>query len=222
MVERIKTMQATISADIISSTSISKEGTIELKRKIDDLFQLLETKYPGFWGRQIKGDYIECIIPNAVDSFRIALIIKSFIKSTQLKNSLENKKFQTYGIRIAIGIGEMRIIDKVANIMDGEAIYLSGRTVEKMRTPKKGTLKINTNNTFYRSSLHTIAILTDAIMNNATKRQSEVIFHKLLSKKECEIAKEMKISQAGVNKHTTSAQWYCIEEALNYFERIKF
>ena len=125
-------MQATISADIISSTSISKEGTIELKRKIDELFQLLETKYPGFWGRQIKGDYIECTIPNAVDSFRIALIIKAFIKSTQLNRSLENKKFQTYGIRIAIGIGEMRIIDKVANIMDGEAIYLSGRTVEKI------------------------------------------------------------------------------------------
>lgn len=215
-------MYATISADIVSSTSLSKEGTIELKQKIDSLFQLLGEKYPDFWGRQIKGDYIECLIPNVSDTLRIALIIKSYIKSLDLSKSKQNKNFQTYGIRIAIGIGNMRIIDKKEGILDGEAIYLSGRAIENMSSLSKGTLSVNINNDTISSSLYTIAILIDALMNNATKRQSEVLYYKLLSVKEVDIAHKMGIKQASVNEHSSLAKWYCIEEALNYFEQIKF
>ena len=214
-------MYATLSADIVSSTSLSKEGTIELKQKIDNLFQLLGEKFPGFLGRQIKGDYIECLIPKVSDSFRIALLIKSYIKSITLPEIKQCKNFQTYGIRIAIGIGEMRIIDKEEGLLDGEAIYLSGRAINNMTSPNKGTLSINVNNN-QSSALFTIALLTDALMNNATKKQSEVLFYKLLSVKEEDIAEKIGISQPGVNNHSTSAKWYCIEEALDYFEQIKF
>ena len=126
-----------------------------------------------------------------------------------------------YGIRIAIGIGEMRIIDKEEGLLDGEAIYLSGRAINNMTPPNKGTLSINVNNN-QSSALFTIALLTDALMNNATKKQSEVLFYKLLSVKEEDIAEKIGISQPGVNNHSTSAKWYCIEEALDYFEQIKF
>lgn len=215
-------MYATLSADIVSSTSLSKEDTIELKNKIESLFQLLENKFPCFWGRQIKGDYIECLIPNVSDSFRIALIIKSYIKSITLPGIKQSKNFKTYGIRIAIGIGDMRIIDKKEGILDGEAIYLSGRAIENMTSLNKGTLSIQINNDILFSALNTIAVLTDALMNNATKKQSEVLFYKLLSVKEEDIADKLGIKQPGVNNHSSSAKWYCIEEALNYFEQIKF
>jgi DNA-directed RNA polymerase specialized sigma24 family protein len=91
-----------------------------------------------------------------------------------------------------------------------------------MTSPNKGTLSIQINNDIHSSALNTIAILTDALMNNATKRQSEVLFYKLLSVKEEDIADKLGIKQPGVNNHSSSAKWYCIEEALNYFEQIKF
>ena len=50
-------MYATISADIVSSTSLCIEETIALKQRIEDLFSVLEKRFPGFWGRLIKGDY---------------------------------------------------------------------------------------------------------------------------------------------------------------------
>ena len=115
----------------------------------------------------------------------------------------------------------MRIIDKEEGLLDGEAIYLSGRAINNMTSPNKGTLSINVNNN-QSSALFTIALLTDALMNNATKKQSEVLFYKLLSVKEEDIAEKIGISQPGVNNHSTSAKWYCIEEALDYFEQIKF
>lgn len=215
-------MYATISADIVSSTSLSKEGTIELKHKLETLFKKLEERYPNFWGRQIKGDYIECLIPNVSDAFRIALIIKSYIKSIVLPDFKQSKKFQTYGVKIAIGIGEMRIIDRKENILDGEAIYLSGRAIENIKSLNKGLLSININNKRLSPSLSTIAILTDALMNNATKRQSKVLYYKLLSIKEIEIANLMGIKQSSVNEHSALAKWYCIENAINYFENINF
>ncbi len=215
-------MFATISADIVSSTSLSVAETIELKQKIEKLFGTLKNRYPDFWGRQIKGDYMECVVRDVSNVFRTALIIKSYIKSFAVTGSKETKDFQTYGVRMAIGIGNMRIMDTKQGILDGEAIYLSGRALEKMGSLNKGALTIQIAKEQLSESLHTIAILTDAILNNMTFRQSEVVYYKLLGLKETEIAKEIGISQASVNKASSSAKWYCIEEALNYFEHIKF
>jgi len=215
-------MYATISADIVSSTSLSEVETVELKQYVEDQLKMLESLYPNFWGRLIKGDYIECVIPNVSDAFRIALIIKNSIKAFEINKTIGNKLFYTYGARIAIGIGKMRIINKEQDIMDGEAIYLSGRSLAKMGSLSKGALTIETINKDLSQRLQVIAVLTDAILNNTTSKQSQVVYYKLLGYKESEIAKKMKIYQSGVNNHSSSAKWYCIEEALNYFEQIKF
>lgn len=216
-------MYATISADIVSSTSLCIEETIALKQRIEDLFSVLEKRFPGFWGRLIKGDYIECLLPSAKDGFRVALIIKSCIKSFPIAEPKKKKLFQTYGIRIALGIGDMRIVDKEQGIMDGEAIYLSGRTLSGMGAPNKnGTFLIEPADMQLKPALQTVGMLTDALLNNATKRQSEVIYYKLLSKSEQEIADILGVKQSGINQHSTSAKWYCIEEALNYFEQLNF
>lgn len=216
-------MYAAISADIVSSTSLCIEETIALKQRIEDLFSVLENRFPGFWGRIIKGDYIECLLPSAKDSFRVALIIKSCIKSFPVAEPKKKKLFQTYGIRIAVGIGGMRIVNREHAIMDGEAIYLSGRTLSGMGTPNKnGTFIIEPADKQLKPALQTVGMLTDALLNNTTRRQSEVVYYKLLSKSEQEIANILGVKQSGINQHSTSAKWYCIEEALNYFEQLNF
>lgn len=216
-------MYAAISADIVSSTSLCIEETIALKQRIEDLFSVLEKRFPGFWGRIIKGDYIECLLPSAKYSFRVALIIKSCIKSFLVAEPKKKKLFQTYGIRIAVGIGDMRIVDREHGIMDGEAIYLSGRTLNGMGAPNKnGTFIIEPANRQLKPALQTVGMLTDALLNNTTRRQSEVVYYKLLSKSEQEIANILGVKQSGINQHSTSAKWYCIEEALNYFEQLNF
>lgn len=216
-------MYAAISADIVSSTSLCIEETIALKQRLEQLFPVLEDKSPGFWGRLIKGDYIECLLPSVKDAFRIALIIKSCIKAFPVAESKEKKLFQTYGIRMAMGIGDMRILNREQDIMDGEAIYLSGRTLSGMGAPtKNGTFLIEPADRKLKPALRTVGMLTDALLNNATRRQSEVIYYKLLSKSEQEIADILGVRQSGVNQHSTSAKWYCIEEALNYFEQTRF
>lgn len=215
-------MFATISADIVSSTTLSVDETIKLKQQLSALFALLSKTFPDFQGRQIKGDYIECIMNNAQNVFRVALILKSFVKSFHIAANKDTKLFQVYGIRTAIGIGTMRIVNTEEGIWDGEAIYRSGRSLEEMNLLNRGTLTIQTFDPNQTATLQVIASLTDALFNDMTLRQSEVIFHKLLGFKETEIAEKLGISQSGVNKASTATKWYCIEEALKYFENLQF
>lgn len=216
-------MFATISADIVSSTSLSVDETIGLRQRIESLFALLKDKYPDFTGRQIKGDYIECVMQDVSNVFRVALVIKSCIKSFNIAgNKKSAKNFQVYGLRMAIGIGDMRIVNTEQGIWDGEAIYMSGRALEGMNVLNKGTLSIKTSKKQLSSPLQTIALLTDAIVNDMTIRQSEVVYYKLLGFKETDIAQKLGISQSGVNKASSATKWYCIEEVLKYFEQINF
>ena len=90
-------MYATISADIVSSTSLSIDETIALKKGINSLLQSLDGKFLGFWGRLIKGDYVECLLPNPANALRTALILKTFVKSFAVNMAKEMKLFSTYG-----------------------------------------------------------------------------------------------------------------------------
>lgn len=89
-------MYAAISADIVSSTSLSIDETLSLKKRIENLFLVLQDIYPCFWGRLIKRDYMECILLSAKDAFRVVLLIKTCIKSFPLADSKEKKMFQAY------------------------------------------------------------------------------------------------------------------------------
>ena len=214
-------MIATISADIISSTALSVDEIIKAKQQLAELFEQLEKLYPGFWGRIVKGDSIECIIPESKYALRIALLIKSRLKSLDIDNSEDKRFFQIYALRTAIGIGSMRLIDRENDMMDGEAIYLSGRKLEDMGSPIKGTLQI-VSLSKEQEALQAIGILADAIVNNATQRQSQVIFNKRLGQNEHEIAEILNKKQSGVNQRSTSAQWYAIDAAVDYFEQVNF
>ena len=70
-----------------------------------------------------KGDSVEIYIDNPQDSLRIALLLKTLIKKFKVdadcvgqdadKKRLE--MFKTYGVRIAIAVGEMRVANKRTN-----------------------------------------------------------------------------------------------------------
>ena len=132
-------MFATISADIVASTSLSVNETIGLKQRIESLFDLLKVSYPDFEGRQIKGDYIECVM-QMYQTYSDSLYNQILHQIFSTAKNEKTKNFHTYGIRMAIGIGDMRIVNTEQGIWDGEAIYLSGRALEEMSSLNKGTM----------------------------------------------------------------------------------
>ena len=129
-------INATISADIVSSTSLSVEELTLLQSEIRCFLDNLSVNTQGNdWGRLFKGDSVEIFLHNPKQAFRIALILKALVKKTILSKDKTAKRmlFKKYGVRLAIGVGEMRVANREQDILDGEAIYISGRLLESQQ-----------------------------------------------------------------------------------------
>ena len=221
--------KATISGDIIAYTSLSISDKNTIETAIRQLFKDLKENF-DVYSRIIKGDYIECYIPNPKYALRVALIIKSSIKSvTPDNNEVSNRRievYKTHGVRLAIGIGEIDRLDLDEGIIDGDAIYFSGRlirdtkaTSDKERIVIKNTLFIKTINEQFDREMEPLFALLDVLMSKATAKQSSVFYLKLLGKNEEEIAKTLSLYQSTVNKHSTNLGWNAIDKSLQFFEK---
>lgn len=221
---------ATISADIISYTSLSEGDKRNIENKIKNLLIELTEKYKndGFFGRIIQGDYIECAIKTSRNALRIALLLKTFIKSIELQNTTGDKGIKYYkehGIRLAVAVAPLTTIDSNKGIIDGEAIYMSGRAIKDYSTSNKKKIVIK-NTMFFCSQdkyiyeqFDTIFSLLDTLISRCSAKQCKVIYLRLLGLSENEISERLKKNQSTISQHSTAAGWHSIDKSVNYFEK---
>ena len=229
-------VRAAISADIIASSSLTGNEIDALTQRIHSLFELIHNyqKKNGLSEvklRLVSGDLIECLLYNPQDALRIALILKTGIKSFPLdpiRQDKYRKAFETYGIRVAVGVGDMdlSLVDK--NIFKGDAISRSGRTIGNQKTSNKERL-IMKNTLFFDSSsernnqlFNTIMSLLDFVFSKMTTRQSEIILWRILGYSEKDIASEFAITQSSVNQQSRTSGWAAIEDAINLYSGFDF
>ncbi|SRX75982.1 fumarate hydratase [Aequorivita antarctica] len=220
-----------ISGDIVSSTSLSVKDSKFVEDNLKNMLIDLRREF-NVYGRIIKGDYLECVVPNAAEGLQVALAIKSFVKAIPVetkkykKEDNRVKQFKIHGIRLAIGYGELSRYNPEEGVIDGEAIYLSGReisgetTYNKERIVIKNTLFFASKNEDLNKNFQPLLALLDVLFSKATSRQCEVLYLKLMNKQEEEIAKRLGIGQSAVNQHSTSVGWNAIDEAVNYFKMV--
>jgi hypothetical protein len=216
-----------LSGDIISSTSLGIEDKKILEAHLERLLQDLKKNFKSY-SRIIKGDYIECVIPNVGEAMQVCLAIKSYVKTIPIsvessKSKNRAKLFKEYGVRLAIGYGTLDRYEPKNGVIDGEAIYLSGRIInsksthDKERVVIKNTLFFASKDEALNKKWTTILELLDVLFTKATQRQCEVVYLKLLGHNEDTIAKKLGIDQSVVNRHSTSVGWNAIESAVSYF-----
>ena len=222
-------VRATISADIVSSTSLSVEELMLLQSEIRRFLDELAEKSQGKdWGRLFKGDSVEIFLHDPHEALRVAMLLKTLVKKTfswGKETNARRELFRKYGIRLAIGTGEMRIVDQKQDILDGEAIYNSGRLLEKATKEKlsiKRSIFFACPNPLLTEYMEVMLGLLDALLRNATSRQNEILYYRLLGKNEKEIAEMLNIKQSAVNQRSNSAGWKAVESALNYYEKLNF
>ncbi len=217
---------AVISGDIIAYTSLSADQKKELQEAFDGLFDLIENKYKVFI-RLIKGDYLECVVYEPAYSLEIALLIKTRIKSLKFENPQKDtrlKYFNNYGIRLAVGLGQLELIDEKKGIIDGEAVYLSGRLISEQDTHTQKKIHIK-QTLFFKSrdenlnrEMDTLFALTDFILNKSTAKQARVISGKILGEKDDEIAKKLGVSKSVVNRQSIAAGWHPLRKVIQYYK----
>lgn len=221
---------ASISADIISYTSLCEEDKRNVEKEVKDLLAELTKIYKeeGFFGRIIQGDYIECATNNSKSALRIALLLKTFIKSIELQSSTGNKGIKYYkehGIRLAVAVASLTTIDSEKGIIDGEAIYMSGRAIKDLTTSNKkkiiikNTMFFCSNDMVKQKQFDTIFSLLDTIISRCSAKQCKVVFLRLLGYSENEVSEKLQKNQSTISQHSTAAGWQSIEKSVNYFEK---
>lgn len=215
-------MIATISADIVRSTSMNTEDLIVLRNRLRDLFQDFEEDYPGFWARIVRGDSIECVIPNYNDALRIAILIKLYVKM-RVSGFDCSEMLQRYGIRFSIGVADIKYADKKEDIINGPAIYLSGRNLDEIsrRENVMTAFEIGQAPKPLSNLLDSYVAMVSGIVDSYSAKQAEVVFLKLLGFKEIEISERVGISQSSVNTRAANAQWGLLHTAIKDFEALE-
>lgn len=217
-----------ISGDLVAYTSLNALEKEQLEQQLEQLFIVLKERF-NTYGRRVKGDYLECVVPNPAQALQVALILKTAITAFEIDRDSDDerlKAFQTYGIRLALGYGTLDRYDPEKGIIDGEAIYKSGRAISKESTHNKdrivikNTMFVSTNDSLLKNTLETLLALLDHILSKVTTRQSEILYHKLLGKSEKEIAAHLGISQPSVNQHSTASGWNAIDKTVHYYSTL--
>lgn len=219
----MNTLYGIISADIIDSTSLNEDSIIDLNVIVENCFNDINDYLSyDFWGRLVKGDSIECCLRNPNESLRLALLLKCMVK--WWANSQEcSAVLQQFGIRFSIGIGRMRIINQQKDIMDGEAIYIAGRNLERItHSYFTSSFEMNSKSKEFSYLIENSIKLLDEIINSLSAKQSAVVYLKLLKFTETEIAHKLNISQSSVNNRLRLSKWKYIHETIKLYESLDF
>lgn len=211
-------MYATISADVVSSTSLSQKSMLKLNDHIKKCLVILEDRYSKFWGRIVRGDTIECVLPSPENALEVALILKTWVKSFTPEDKAKDS-FNKYGLRIAIGLGDMKTVNRERDMMDGDAIYKSGRALDSLVGRLKYSFTISMANKEQEEILKIMFSLINDLVNTTTARRCRTLCEKILYKDTSLIAKNMGITESGVNQNLNALCWTSIEQVIEYYKK---
>ena len=216
-------MVATISADVVSSTSLDTRDLIELRRRLQELFRRMAEDSPGFWGRIVRGDSIECFVPEYHDALRIAILLKLYVKMAVAEWDC-SQLLQRYGIRFSIGIGAVSYADREEDIIDGPAIYISGRNLDAIGRVRDVYSCIEVDGCDKKTNylLDSYVALIDNLLNSYSVKQAEVVYYKLRGYKETQISEMIGVRQSAVNSRSSLADWNLLSRAVKDFENFDF
>lgn len=220
----MKRIYAVICADVVESTSLDIDSLINMRQVLNDSFADIRNHLRvDFWARLIKGDYIECCCDSPALALRIAMILKCRLKWWAEAFDCGGERLRTFGLRFSIGVGQMRIIDPQRDIMDGEAIYVAGRGLNRLsRTEATSCFSFVSSDDFVEGLMDNNVIFIDEFINSMSARQCAVIYYKLLGFLEKDIAEILHLSQPAVNMRAKLASWSLINKALSVIDKVEY
>lgn len=222
--------KAVITADIIHSSKMPEDDRAMLYKNIKESLKVIDKDY-AIHSEIYRGDSFQSVVDNVADALRIALIIKTFIRSLNPSEPIDIEKkgkpdsrytiaspVWMFDVRMAIGIGKVKLrVDKIT-ASDGEAFQLSGRALDELKNTRY-RFAIDSNDA-NKNALIVQSKMLDTIISKTTALQCEVINLKLLGYTEVEISKMLAIKQSAVNQRSVSGNWNVINEMVLYFENL--
>ena len=214
---------ATISADVVASTSLHEDDFLRFTRDLREFLKNLESRYGRLWCRLMFGDNIECITDNPANAFEVAILLKLWVKAWTPRYPVKLRdRFNKYAVRIAIALGSMDWVCRPIDYMRGPAIERSrdllqeiehSKTTSYMRFDPGSVLA----NAPQASGMGVIVSLIDIVIRDATKRQCLILFRRIWDGSSQTAASKLGITVSGINNQLKKVGYDIIQQALDLY-----
>lgn len=214
-------MIAVISADLLSSSSYSKELLEKVITALNKEFRQLEKlTTPTSEFRIFRGDSLQGVVYEPEKALLFALRIKTAINRIHLNDIESNRAFKREAdLRLAIGVGTYDFKRESILESNGQAFQFSGRSLDQMKKDNR-KLKLQTPKENINEEFDASFFLFDTISDKWSTASAEVIYYLLQGFKETEIAAELGISQSAVNQRKKAAGWDAIDALLKRYKAV--
>lgn len=203
---------AIITGDIVDSTNMIGEERNSMLRMLQSLPDLL-SPFTKIDLEIFRGDSFQIRVWESVDSLKVALAIRSHIRS--FKFTELNRQWDA---RLAIGIGTVEYENGSLATSDGEAYRASGRGLDSIG---KNRLTIETPWEEVNKELRVSTAFADDIITGWTQSQSRIMFQSLTTDlSHTEIGDILRISRQMVDKALKAGKKELMNLYINRFKEL--
>lgn len=213
-------MYGVITGDIVGFTKL----TVKDRNHLLDILQRIiakvnESGYKKIEFQMYRGDAFQLIIPQAVYSLRIALLIRlGLIASRITFNYPSERKNSVWDARLSIGIGEIDYIKENLSLSDGEAFHYSGRMFDMLK--KSDRLAVRTPWQETNAELEVECFMADTIIRRLSGKQASITYQYMLENiTQKNLAEDMGISPQAINKSLQQGG-NALQEFIKRFETL--
>lgn len=200
---------AVLTGDVINSESLKRYG-----ESLDEVIELFERDYQDELPLKVdrySGDRLQTLLSDPHKSLRAAVYLFTWLASLE----------SPVPIRISIGVGRINgVPDERVSTGEGEAFRLSGLNLDNMKKYQRITFEANKDvlgrkgNSLISGSMD----LLSGLLMDLSPAQAEVIWYKLRSLTQEEIAQETGRRQQSVSDILIAGYWRNLEGFLEVFE----
>lgn len=197
-----------ITGDVINSSGITAPARKKLQQTIDECVEHCTKKWPDLAAQQYRGDSVQITMTTSRNYIlRVALLLQSNLISHQ------------FGIRIAVGLGEISYESKDVVTSDGSAFRASGPYLDEMKKRSELLSVAGLSDEFTNEwQVHSASL--NFLISKWSQQQAEAVYLQLSDLTQDEIASQLKIAQPSVHQRLQLAGWPALQKILQRFETV--
>jgi hypothetical protein len=196
---------AVLTGDIVRSSDLSPERRKELQETLENAFQTVSDLLPGFRAEQYRGDSFQALLETRPqESLRSLLLIQARLR------------IREFGVRIALGLGDVSYESGSIPTSDGSAFQLSGPALDELKRKNQLVTVVGSSESFNGEwKVHSLAL--SYLLQRWTASQAEAVYWQLQGLTQEETAKRLDVRQPTVNQSLQSVGWPLMDAILERF-----
>lgn len=196
---------AVITGDIVQSSLLAQTEKQQMLAGLQKVLEEGKKLFPDWNGEIFQGDSFQAVTSHIKESLGFALFCITHFKA------------QGFGLRIAIGIGDMVFSSGSVRTSDGSAFLHSGRTLAELKKKSGSYIGLKTGNDDEDSEYEVHCASLDFLLDRCTNLQAEALSLAITGLTQVQIADSLDITQPTVQQRLKAAGWPVFKAILHRF-----